>query len=239
MSRIFDDAVVRYREAAGTDWKAPLAKLYARYERASDERIKRRLEEKMIDAFVPMAAFLSLKHSRPSIGFTASDAFDAGLVALPSAFRRFDPALMPTGRRGLLSFAAQYFEWEVIHAKKKAAARAAAGISSLDALESLDSVPALAEDDADLERVGQSGGVRRVVCEEIGDMPPVDAFLATTYVLEGRSMREVEKLGGEAVGQDVSRETWRWRWKTRVRPRLQAALDRAGYGPDDIGTLSD
>ena len=44
MTSLFDEACRRYKASAGTDWKAPLARLHARYEAADDEATRRRLE---------------------------------------------------------------------------------------------------------------------------------------------------------------------------------------------------
>lgn len=232
MSELFSYALDRMGSAAGTDWKVPLARLHARYEAADDEATRRRLEADMVDAFMPMAAFLALKHSCPGIGFTASDAFEVGCTTIMTSIRRFDPTLTTTGRRGLLNFVAQFFEWEIIHARERSGRHAAAGVTSLDALESLDAVPELAETD-DTSDVGRPG-VRAAVEDALAGMSPVDRWCAE------RRLANVswQKIADDAVGElgiSWSRQTWRNRWNDRVAPQLQAAMTRAGYGPEDIG----
>lgn len=236
MSDLFRYALDRMGASAGTDWKAPLARLHARYEAADDEATRRRLEADMVDAFMPMAAFISLKHSCPGIGFTAADAFEVGCPTIMTSLRRFDPALTQTGRRGLLNYVAQSFEWEILHAKKRSGRHAAAGVTSLDALESLDEVPELSETD-DTSDVGRSG-VRSVVDAALADMTPVDRWCAERR-LANVSWQKIADDAVAELGISWSRQTWRNRWNDRVAPQLQAAMTRAGYGPEDIGRNDD
>lgn len=236
MFDLFRYALDRMGASAGTDWKAPLARLHARYEAADDEATRRRLEADMVDAFMPMAAFISLKHSCPGIGFTAADAFEVGCPTIMTSLRRFDPTLTQTGRRGLLNYIAQPFEWEILHAKKRCGLHAAAGVTSLDALESLDEVPELAETD-DTSDVGRAG-IRSAVDAALADMPPVDRWCAERR-LAGTSWKKIADDAVEELGISLSRESWRNRWNDRLQPQMQAAMTRAGYGPDDIGRNDD
>lgn len=215
-------AQARFGERPRPDWKHDTEVAYRRWMR--DPTGARR--DSIVLAISPGIWYVSYRYTNN--GVARADAFDTGICAVAKALENFHPERSPIG----VASVASYLMWGSELAMRRAAK---AGLDIADMECSLDDY----EDPAWLigvtcERYDGRTPVAEVVRDAIASLPPSDGRIATWRLLDEMTWDEVIRH----ARQMGDTRTTRWgminHFNKRIRPRIVAALRRAGYDEGDV-----
>lgn len=215
-------AYAKERFGESPDWKHDTEVAYRRWMR--DPTDARR--DAIVLAISPGIWYVAYRYTNS--GVTRADAFDTGVCYVATSLEKFIPERSPLG----VASVASYLMWGAELAMRSAAK---AGLDIADMECSLDDY----EDPSWLvgatrERYDARTPVADVVRDAIASLPPSDGRIASWRLLDEMTWDEVLAHASDAGDR---RTSTRWgiilHFNNHIRPRLAAALRRAGYDEND------
>lgn len=215
-------AYARDRFEESPDWKHDTEVAYRRWMRSQTDARR----DAIVLAISPGIWYVAYRYTNQ--GVTRADAFDTGICSVAKALENFHPERSSLG----VASVASYLMWGAELAMRAAAK---VGLDIADMERSLDDY----EDPAWLvgatrERYDARTPVSDVVRDAIASMPPSDGRIASWRLLDEMTWDEVLAHASEAGDR---RTSTRWgiilHFNNHIRPRIAAALRRAGYDETD------